>query len=73
MIYRERSHGEGDGYLVTALVDREAYEAYKKAEQEGLTSTPLWKMVTTSAAGTLTGTGTLGATGRADDNSDRRH
>lgn len=49
VIYRERSYGEGDGYLVTALADRHTYATYLKAEQDGLTRTPLWKVVSGEA------------------------
>lgn len=57
VIYRELNQDEGDGYLVTALADRASYAAYRQAERQGLTSTPLWRLLASTATAVGAGTG----------------
>jgi hypothetical protein len=42
VIYRKLrpADGEGNGYLVTALINRREYEGYERAEREGVLDTP---------------------------------
>jgi hypothetical protein len=51
VIYRKLTPDEGEGYLVTAIVEREEYEGYQRAEREGILDTPLGRLLLGVAAG----------------------
>lgn len=49
VLYRPLSHGEGCGYFVAALASRETYDAFRRAEREGLLETALGKALLAAA------------------------
>jgi hypothetical protein len=68
VIYRELTQAEGGGYLVTALADRDTYDAYEHAEQNGHLDSPLWKtlaaVAVAAAVGAVNARGQVGPDGR---------
>jgi hypothetical protein len=55
VIYRAMEPGEGDGegWVVTTLIDRDEYEQYMRAERNGILDAPAVKQVTEAVAGTV--------------------
>lgn len=57
VVYRRLTKEEGEGYLVAALVDREAYRDYERAERDGTFDTRSGKLglatVTDAVAATV--------------------
>jgi hypothetical protein len=51
VIYRELDDREGGGYLVTAIVDRDEYDGYRRAERQGALDTPLARLLLGPASG----------------------
>jgi hypothetical protein len=51
VIYRRLAPDEGDGYLVTAIVGREEFKGYQRAERQGVLDTPLGRLLLGLAAG----------------------
>jgi hypothetical protein len=67
IVYRPLTAHEGAGYFVAALASRDAYAAYREAEQSGLLDTELGRALLAQAqAPTGTGTGADGCPARFD-------
>jgi hypothetical protein len=51
IIYREMSPGEDGSYLVAAVVDRDTFREYQRAEQQGLLDDPAVQALAAAIAG----------------------
>ncbi len=45
--------GDGEGFVVTTLIDRDEFEQYLRAERNGILDAPAVKQVTEAVAGTV--------------------
>ncbi len=54
VIYRKLTPDEGEGFLVTAIIDRFEYLGYLRAEKRGALDTPLGRFLLGVAAGAVT-------------------
>lgn len=54
VIYRRLASDEDEGYLVTALVGRDEYAGYERAERRGILDTPVGRFLMGVAAGAVT-------------------
>jgi hypothetical protein len=56
VVYRQMTPAEGHGYLVTGLVDRQSYQKYKLAQDQGLLDTDAGRAMLRTAVTAVTGT-----------------
>jgi hypothetical protein len=54
VIYRRLAPDEGEGFLVTAIINRQEYVGYLQAERRGALDTPLGQFLLGVAAGVVT-------------------
>jgi hypothetical protein len=67
VIYRTLTRSEGDGYLVTAIVGRDEYDGYQRAERQGALDTPVGRALIGVAIGAAGYLAVRGARARARD------
>jgi hypothetical protein len=62
-VYRQLTPDEGRGYLVTAIVSRDVYNGYQRAEREGILDNPVVQAGLATAA-VISGAIVRGSSGR---------